>query len=472
MSIETAEQLEENGQYEEAYAEYKKSYTHSPNDLSLLAQLGHLAVMLQKQDEAIEFYNKMLTLDATNPTAYEQLMDIYIDTDKYKYYICRGNYHVVQQQLEHASNDIQKAISHAGGEEKLIVPARFMLGTLFEELGNSNKAIDEYLKVLDYENANPETYLRLAHLYEKEDIIGSAIETLERAMKDGHDYDEIRESLARLYLKDNTPQKAKEVSNNKLTQIKAMLSLGEFDEAKKALEEIDEKYKNNPQLYSIQAEYYYTTKDYDKALDAVQTYSEKQPNHPLVFQMRALIYEAKQDEYMATLNWAKYHLVRDQKDVAINELLGAYQLRNDDADMVATLASLLETSGEIHQSMEFYSRLAELEPNNKTAMEKLSRYWENNGDYRLAAEYLEKLLDADKRNYSSMIKLAEVYQKLRDRDSAIAWYKKYLQTAPQGEDYEKIKTKLDKLENNEVPSEQSDGLLDKIIEFFTKKKDF
>ena len=472
MSIETAEQLEENGQYEEAYAEYKKSYTHSPNDLTLLAQLGHLATMLNKTDEAVEFYNKMLTLDATNPTAYEQLMDIYFDTDKYKYYLFRGNYHIVQQQLEHAVNDFQKAISHAGGDETLVVPARFVLGTLFEELGNSNKAIDEYLKVLDFENANPETYLRLAHLYEQDDVLGSAIETLERALKDGHDHDEIRESLAKLYLKDNTPQKVKDVSNNKLTQIKAMLSLKEYDEAKKELENIDAKYKDDPQLYAVQAEYYYTTKEYDKALDAVQAYSEKLPNHPLVFQMRALIYEEKQDEYLATLNWAKYHLVRGQKDVAINELLSAYQLKNDDVDMVATLAGLLETSGEVHQAMEFYSKLVDLEPNNKTALEKLARYWEDNGDNRMAIEYLEKLLDTDKRNFSSMIKLADLYQKTRDRDSAIEWYKKYLQTAPQGEEYEKIKAKLDKLENNEAPTEQSDGLLDKIIGFFTKDKDF
>ncbi|MBR6099037.1 tetratricopeptide repeat protein [bacterium] len=472
MSIETAEQLEENGQYEEAYAEYKKSYSHSPNDLSLLAQLGHVAMILQKSDEAVEYYNKMLTLDATNPTAYEQLMDIYIDTDKYKYYVCRGNYHTVQQQIEHAINDFQKAVAHAGGDEEQVVPVRFVLGTLYEEMGNPNKAIDEYLKVLDYESAMPETYLRLANLYAQDDVLGSAIETLERALQAGHDHEEIRESLAKLYFKNNTPQKVKEVTKNKLTEIKAMLALGELAEAKKELENIDDKYKNDAQYFALLAEYYYTSKDYDKALDSVDKYAEKQPNHPLVFQMRALIYEEKQDEYMATLNWAKYHLVRDQKDVAINELLGAYQLRNDDADMVAMLASLLETSGEVHQAMEFYSRLAELEPNNKTAMEKLSRYWEENGDNRLAAEYLEKLLDADKRNFASMKKLADLYQKMRDRDSAIGWYKKYLQTAPQNEEYDVVKAKLDKLENTEAPTEQSESLLDKIVDFFTKKNEY
>ena len=291
MSIETAEQYEENGQYEEAYEEYKKSYMHNPNDLMLLSQLGHLSVMLSKKDEAEEYYNKMLTLDAANPTAYEQLMDIYIDTDKYKYYVCRGNYHIVQQQIEHAANDFQKAINHAGGEASLVAPARFVLGTLYEGLGNSNKAIDEFLKVLDYEDyANAETYLRLANLYAKDDVLGSAIETLERALNSGVDDDEIREALAKFYFKDGVPAKAKEISNNKLTKIKAMLALGELDEAKRALDSLTDVEKADSLTDSLKAEYYYTAKDYDNALTSVEDYAKKEPNHPLVFQMRALIY--------------------------------------------------------------------------------------------------------------------------------------------------------------------------------------
>ena len=470
MSIETAEQFEENGQYEEAYAEYKKSYEHSPKDLSLLAQLGHIAMILGKKDEAEQYYNIMLTLDATNPTAYEQLMDIYMDTDKYKYYVSRANYHVVQQQLEHAANDYLKAISHAGGEESQIVPVRFVLATIYEQLGNTTKAIDEYLKVLDYESAEPETYLRLANLYDKDGVLGSAIETLERALSAGHDFDEIRETLAKFYFKDNTPQKVKEISRNELTLIKAMLALQELDEAKAKLEEVSEKYKDEPQLYALKAEYYYTAKDYEKALEAVNMYAQKMPNHPLVFQMRALIYEAENNDYMSTLNWAKYNLVRGNTDIAINEFMNAYQYKNDDPEMIATLANLLETTGEKHQAMEFYERLVQVDPTSRAAMEKLARYWEDNGDNRLACEYLEKLLEVDPRNFASMKKLGELYQKSRDIASAIACYKKYLQTAPQGDEYSQVEAKLNKLERNETaPDEASESLLDKVVGFFLKK---
>ncbi len=471
MSIEAAEQMEENGQYEEAYAEYKKSYAHNPNDLSLLATLGHVAMILNKKEEAVEYYNKMIALDMTNPTAYEQLMDIYIDTDKYKYYVYRGNYHVVQQQFEHAVNDFQKALAHAGGSENEVKSVRFEIGTLYEQLGNPTKAIDEYLKVLEYENTSSEVYVRLSKLYENDDIIGSAIETLERAINDGYDDDSVRENLARLYFKDNTPQKVKNVSRNELTLIKAMLALSDLTAARKELEKVSEKYSNDPQLYALQAEYYYTSKEYDKALEAVEKYSQMMPNHPLVFQMRALIYESNKEEYLATLNWAKYHLVRGSKDVAINELLNAYQLKDDDADMIAMLANLLETSGEKHQAMEFYEKLVRLEPNSKTALEKLSKYWEDNGDTRLAAEYLEKLMETDPRNFSAMKKLAELYKKSRDMSSALSWYKKYLQTAPQGPEYSLIQEQVAKLEHSEVSSDsQGESILDKIVGFFVKDK--
>ena len=471
MSIETAEQFEENGQYEEAYAEYKKSYSHNPNDLSLLAQLGHISTILNKKNEAEEYYNKMLTLDATNPTAYEQLMDIYIDTDKFKYYVCRGNYHIVQQQIEHASHDFQKAINQAGGEPAQVAPVRFTLGTLYEEMGNPNKAIDEYLKVLDYEDfVNSETYVRLANLYDKEDALGSAIETLERAIKSGFDDAAIRETLAKFYFKDNAPEKAKEVCSSGLTKIKAMLAIGELDEAKKALDSIDDNMKEDPLVYALKAEYYYTSKDYEKALDAVEKYAQKVPNHPLIFQMRALIYEAQNSEYMATLNWAKYHLVRGNRDVAINEFMNAYQLKNDDTDMIATLANLLEATGEVHHSMELYERLVQLEPNNRSALEKLSRYWESNGDNRLAIQYMEKVLDADKRNFSAMKKLAELYIQNRENGAAIDMYKKYLQTAPQNDEYTEVQQKLNRLEKSEpAPGEESASILDKIVDFFVKK---
>ena len=194
MSLQTAEQFEENEQYTQAFEEYLKLYNRNPKDLSLLERLGHISMLLDNKDQAAEYYSKILEFDATNILAYEQLMDIYVTTDKFKYYIYRGNMHSVEHKLEHAINDYKKAIN-AATEDKQILSARFVLATLYEQEGNNLKAIDEYLKVLDYEDAPQEAYIKLSNLYVKENATPSAIEILERGRKNGLDLTDIKEQL-------------------------------------------------------------------------------------------------------------------------------------------------------------------------------------------------------------------------------------------------------------------------------------
>ncbi|MBQ8168753.1 hypothetical protein IJZ97_04985, partial [bacterium] len=119
MSI--AEQFEANEQYEQAYEEYKKELAARPSDLSILERLGHLAMMLGKKSEAADYYSKILEKDLTNTLCYEQLMDIYVETDKYKYYIYRGNLHSVEHKLEQAISDYKKALNHTDDDRQIIM---------------------------------------------------------------------------------------------------------------------------------------------------------------------------------------------------------------------------------------------------------------------------------------------------------------------------------------------------------------
>ena len=119
--------------------------------------------------------------------------------------------------------------------------------------------------------------------------------------------------------------------------------------------------------------------------------------------------------------------------------------------------------------MEFYEKLVKLEPNNRSALEKLIKYREDLGDYRTAIDYLEQLIDVDKRNFNAMKKLGSLYEKVKDKQKAVDMYKKYLQTAPQNEEHKQIENKLAKLENSEMtPDVEEEGLLDKIMRFFNK----
>lgn len=466
MSLQLAEQYEENEQYEQAYDEYKKLSERNPKDLSLLERLGHLAMLLDKKDEAAEYYSKILEFDATNTLCYEQLMDIYVTTDKYKYYVYRANLHTVEHKYEHAINDYKKAVNSAQNDND-ILNARFVLATLYEQEGNNLKAIDEYLKVIDYENTHEDVYLRLSNLYLKEDALPSAIEVLERARKSGFDTPKVKEALADLYVKNGNSELAYEVTSDELTKVRCLLDLGKKSEAFEKLQQMEDQYGHIAQYHSLKAQYYYMTGDYEKALESVEEFDKAEKNSPLTYQMRALIYEEQNNDFLAHINWGKYNLVRGNKDIAINEFLNAYQLKNDDLDLLNTLAMLLEENDDKNHAMEMYERIAKLDETDKKALGKLADFRESIGDYREQAEYLLRLYKLDKRNSTVVRKLGEAYEKLHNKPASIECYEKYLEIGKGNPDYAKIKAKLEKLSNTEMSEDE--GLLDKIIGWFSKK---
>ena len=459
MSLQTAEQFEENEQYSEAYEEYKKLHERNPKDLSVLERLGHLSMLLDNKEDAAKYYSQILESDATNVLAYEQLMDIYVSTDKYKYYVYRGNLHSVEHKLEHAINDYKKAIN-ATQEDKEILSARFVLATLYEQTGQNMKAIDEYLKVIEHDETHEEVFLKLANLYLKEDATGSAVEVLERARKQGFDTVNVNEMLSDLYIKNSSPERALEITSDELTKVKCLLDMNKTDEAIKKLEDMEEQYSHIGQYHSLKAQYYYMKNEFDKALESVEEFNKITPNSPLTYQMRALIYENKNDDYNAHLNWGRYNIVRGNKDVAINEFLNAYQLNGDDLNLLSTLSMLLEESGDKNHAMEFYERTVKLNPNDKKALEKLAEFRESIGDYRAQADYLEKLYELDNRNAVTVRKLAAAYEQLHNKPAALEFYNKYLELGKGNSDYEKIQKKVEK--------QEEEGLIDKIMRWFNK----
>lgn len=467
MSLQLAEQYEENEQYTQAYEEYKKLYERNPKDLSILERLGHLSMLLDNKEEAAEYYSKILEADATNILAYEQLMDIYVTTDKYKYYVYRGNLHTVDHKLEHAINDYRKAINNAQTDNDML-NARFVLATLYEQEENNLKAIDEYLKVIDYENTHEEVYTKLSNLYLKENALGSAIEVLERARKSGFDTTNIKEALADLYVKNGDSEKAFEVTSDELIKVRCLLDMGKKSEAFEKLEQMENQYGHIAQYHSLKAQYFYMNCEYDKALESVEEFDKAEKNSPLTYQMRALIFEEQNDDYNAHLNWGKYNLVRGNKDIAINEFLNAYQLKGDDIDLLNTLAMLLEENNDRNHAMEFYERISKLDETDKKALEKLADFRESIGDYGMQAEYLLKLYKLDKRNSTVVRKLGEAYEKCHNKPNAVECYEKYLELGKGNPDYEKIQAKLNKLNNTEMS--EDDGLLDKIISWLNKGK--
>jgi tetratricopeptide (TPR) repeat protein len=163
---------------------------------------------------------------------------------------------------------------------------------------------------------------------------------------------------------------------------------------------------------------------YDEALETVNEYEKSNYNSPLVFQMRALIFEKKENYFQEHVNWAKYNLVRGEKEVAINEYLEAYQINNSNIEVVEALAYLHEEIGEKNKASEFFECLLELEPTNKTVLEKLARFRDEIGDYKMAIEYMERLKEVDPRNNYVELNLENFKEKLENDGNILYFFRK------------------------------------------------
>ncbi len=391
-----AEQLELDEKYEEAYAEYRKELPHKQNDIELLTKLAHLALILEKREDAKAYYGKMLEVDPANILAHEQLIDLFVHEDKFRYYLLRGNLHALQQQLSYAKSDYKKAIENAKDEEEAL-PARFLYAGLAEGQEKLQEAIDEYLRILDIEEDNQIVYLKLAELYEKTEGLIASIEILERGLKE-KGFKDFEEILSGYYIRNSQPEKALNLTKNDLTKARALMDMGKNDEAFDILNRIRTQYNDKPILHSLLAQYYFQKGNYEDAFKEIDEFAKLDSNSPLIYQMRALIYENMGDSFNEHINWGKYNIIRGEKEVALNEFLIAFQYKNDDIELIETIASQLEAAKDITKACEFYERLIELEPRNSNALEKLARFRDSIGDYRMALEYIERLKEADPRS--------------------------------------------------------------------------
>lgn len=391
-----AEQLEQDEKYEEAYAEYKKQMVQKPADVELLTKLGHLALILEKKEDAKIYYAKILEIDPPNILAHEQLIDIFMHEDRFKYYLLRGNLRALQQQMSHAKSDFKKAIDHAKDPQEAL-PARYLYAGLCEGQGRLNEAIDEYLRISDYDEKNPVVFLKLAELYEKTEGLVAAIQTLERGRKD-RGFKDFEEILAGYYIRNSQPEKAYELAQSELTKARALFDMGRNDAGYEILMGVKDKYSKEKIFHSLLAQYYFQKDMFEEAFKEIDEYEKIDSKSPLIYQMRALIYEKQGDAFNEHINWGKYNVLRGERDVALNEYITAYRFNDKDVDLIETIAALLEAEGDKTKASEFYERLADIDPKNRLALEKMAEFRESIGDNYGAIEYMERLKEIDPRN--------------------------------------------------------------------------
>lgn len=459
-----AQMLIDDEHYEKAYEMLTNLYDKMKDDAEYLEKIALLAKTMEKEEDAAKYWEELAVVSPNALVAYSELLDIYNNTNKYKYYITRAKYKILNEKVTQSIDDYKKAIA-ATTEETEIVNARFLLAKAYEHVGKVQNAIDEYYRIIEHKD-DMAIYYKLADLYAEMGDRFSAITVLERGVKAFPEVIELSEYLSGLYIKEGQYAKALENAKSPYTKAKANLMNGNNEEAYKILSQnVDEK---NANYFALMAEYYFNSKDFEKCIEYIEKFNALSPQNPLVYQMKALVCDEKGDDYGYHYNMGKCYSYKQNYELALAEYLNAHRIDSSKSDAVKEIIKINEAMGDKTSLMEFYEKLVRQEPDNFMALKGLGDIYVDLYEFRSALEYYNKATKADPNDYEIYNKMGLAYEKIKDIASAKECYEKYLAKAPLSPDTEKLKEKIAKMTPSETVVENEEGFIDKIMKLFGK----
>ena len=293
------------------------------------------------------------------------------------------------------------------------VNARRKLARLFKVDNKNLKAIDEFIKLLELSPKELDAYFELVDLYMKENAIESAISIARKGLEEFKDNANLKNMLAQLYFRANDFKSALEVVEDEFLKIKILLQDEQNDEAKELLEKIDINKLNDIEKKSyriLKAQYLYNTKNFEKALEEINEYIKLASPDALSFQMKALIYEELNDEFNSHLNWGFCYKLQNKSDDAIVEFNHAYQENSNNKTVLIELTNLYMQNKERFVAIEFWEKVYAID-NDEQAKEILAEFYYSEGNFEKAEQY-GKIIEKKEENYSGLIdKIMEFFTK-------------------------------------------------------------
>lgn len=376
-------------------------------NLQTLHDRANDALINNETDKAVEIYNEIIKTAPDDEVAHSQLMDIYYDTDKLKYYVTRANLNIVRGQYEHAINDCKKAINVAPSE---MLP-HIKLARLYLATKKNLKAIDEFNKVIELDREERSAYLDLISLYMMEKSIDSALNIAHNASTVFKNNAEFLDIMGKLYFDLGDYKNALETAVDEALRAKILLQDNQNSEAKEILDKIESKSPKKEELtqyLSLLAQYYYNVGDYEKTFETLEKYKVSNKPTPVYFQMKALTYEAMKDEFNAHFSWGFCYKTLGKIEEAIMQFQMASNLNPKNKDVLIELAKLYEQNNEKFVSMDYWQKVYEID-GDKTAKNLLADFYYKQGDLRLAQKYGKEIEEKkiENKGYSEAVEQSE-----------------------------------------------------------------
>jgi tetratricopeptide (TPR) repeat protein len=159
--VQTAEKYVARGKIEPAIREYRKLLEENPNDINTLNRVGDLYARIQRIDEAVDFFNQIAEQYA-GEGFFVKAIAIYKKIIK----------------LDPTRLDVYENLAELYHRQGLVTEARTqyqVLADYYQKHENATSTIAIYLKMAELEPNNPTYHVKLAELYQQQQLIEKAM---------------------------------------------------------------------------------------------------------------------------------------------------------------------------------------------------------------------------------------------------------------------------------------------------------
>jgi pilus assembly protein FimV len=159
--VQTAEKYVSRGKIEPAIREYRKLLAENPNDINTLNRIGDLYARIQRIDEAVDFFTQIAEQYATEGF-FVKAIAIYKKIIK----------------LDPTRLEVYEKLAELYHRQGLVNEARTqyqVLADYYQKHDNAASAIAIYQKMADLEPNNPSYHVKLAEIYQSQQLIEKAM---------------------------------------------------------------------------------------------------------------------------------------------------------------------------------------------------------------------------------------------------------------------------------------------------------
>lgn len=458
--------------YDKLYQIQKVQYLDNPDDMDICERFANTCCILNKTDEAVELYNKILSVQSENPIALRQLSDMYEHSNKMMFHLTQARLAQLDENFEKAEKEYKKAFTLAENEED-ILQIRYKMAKLYRNLNKNEQALDEYIYILSATEENFSIFLELAEIYLELNNLAAAINVLKRAIHVYPDNEQALQLLADTYFEAEDFEKAEnyferllEVNSenieNKVNLAKVYLQLDKQDKTKEILIDAEKQDANNTEVLTALAGFYTYTNEFEKAKNYCSRIIQKLPKSPLGYKKQAQLYSAMGEEYLAHWNFGLYHEYKNETDEAISEYMEVLKFKKDDFEAMKKLAQLHESLGEFDAAVEYYHTLFEAQVEFSETTQKIANLYMKLQEFDIAQKYIEEALN--KIQEPELLFLSgKCLFNLKDYEGAIEALQEYKDNSKSLENIEETEKLIAKIEDKKSGSS---NLFVKLFKFF------